>query len=93
MNNEQISILREKSDQGDALAQLALGELYAKGQFLQHDHAEARRWLEKAADQGNADAQCYLGVLYQVDGIRLQDYDTARQWYEKAAGQGGIKPL
>jgi TPR repeat protein len=38
--------------------------MYAEGQGVPQDHAEAARWYRKAADQGNALAQFGLGLMY-----------------------------
>ena len=38
--------------------------MYANGQGVPQDYAEAVKWYRLAADQGDADAQSYLGVMY-----------------------------
>jgi Sel1 repeat len=73
---------------GDAGAQYNLGWLYAQGQGVPQDYAQARAWWEKAAAQGDAWARGNLGVLYANGYGVPQDYAKARQWYEKAATQG-----
>ncbi len=50
--------------QGHAVAQYNLGLLYANGQGVPKDDAQARQWYEKAAVQGHAAAQVNLGGLY-----------------------------
>ena len=52
------------AEQGYAKAQNNLGLMYAKGQGVPKDEAEAVRWCRKAAEQGNAQAQFNLGVMY-----------------------------
>ena len=52
------------ADQGDAFAQYDLGVMYANGQGVPQDYAQAVAWYRKAADQGNAAAQTNLGVMY-----------------------------
>ena len=44
------------ADQGDAYAQNNLGLMYADGEGVPEDDAEAARWLRLAADQGLAEA-------------------------------------
>jgi uncharacterized protein len=46
------------------LAQYNLGAMYARGQGVPQDFAQAFDWFGKAADHGNADAQVSLGELY-----------------------------
>ena len=45
-------------------AQNNLGVMYANGEGVPEDDAEAVRWYRLAADQGDADAQYNLGVMY-----------------------------
>jgi TPR repeat protein len=58
--------------------------LYATGEGVARDYAEAREWWEKAADKGDARAMAEIGLLY----FNAQDYVRAREWYEKAADKG-----
>jgi TPR repeat protein len=63
--------------------------LYANGQGVVKDDAEAVRWFRKAADQGDAGAQNNLGVMYeQGRGGLVKDEAEAIRWYGKAADQG-----
>jgi S1-C subfamily serine protease len=79
---------REAAEQGSALAQLNLGNLYYEGRGLEKDLTQAAEWIRKAALQGNAEAQASLGVLYQLGHGVGQDYYEAAAWYRKAAEQG-----
>ena len=85
---ENLQTLEAQAVQGNALAQLKLGIMYADGQGVPQDYATARGWYEKAAVQGNALAQYYLGRMYFHGESVLKDYTTARQWWELAAAQG-----
>lgn len=74
--------------QGQALAQYNLGLLYANGQGVSKDDAQAQQWYEKAAAQGHADAQVNLGILYDYGRGVAQDYKKAVYWYRLSAKQG-----
>jgi TPR repeat protein/formylglycine-generating enzyme required for sulfatase activity len=79
---------KAKAERGDADAQVNLGQIYAKGDRVSKDGAEAARWYRKAADQGNADGQWRLGVMYATgDGVAKDGAEAAR-WLRKAADQG-----
>jgi len=41
-----------------------LAMLYANGQGVERDYAEAANWVRKAAEQGYAPAQACLGIMY-----------------------------
>ena len=55
---------RLAAEQGDAGAQLKSRVMYANGEGVLKDEAEAVRWYRLAADQGDAAAQFNLGVMY-----------------------------
>ena len=58
---DSVDELRKKAEAGDAAAQYNLGVMYANGNGVLSDSAEAVRWYRKSAKQGNADAQSNLG--------------------------------
>ena len=78
--------------QGDAEAQLHLGNMYKKGKGVPKDYKEAVRWYRKAAEQGEAVAQYKLGEMY-YSGYGVPEYDLkeAVRWYRKAAEQGYVR--
>ena len=58
--------------------------MYAQGQGVSQDYAEAVRWFRKAAEQGDAQAQFNLGLMYvNGKGVR-QNYKIAKEWVGKA---------
>jgi TPR repeat protein len=83
-----FAVFQTGADHGDAVAMGNLGLLYAIGQGVTQDHAQAREWYEKAAAKGEATAMFQLGRLY-ANGLGVtQDHVQAREWYEKAADKG-----
>ncbi len=80
--------LRPLAEQGLAAAQFNLGLLYANGQGVPKDDAQARQWYEKAAAQGHADAQVNLGILLVYGRGVPQDYKMAVYWLRLSANQG-----
>ena len=80
------------ADQGHAGAQVFLGVMYANGEGVPEDDAEAVRWYRLAADQGLADAQVFLGMMYaNGEGVPEDDAEAAR-WLRLAADQGLADP-
>jgi TPR repeat protein len=57
---EAVRWFLKATDQGDANAQLQLGNIYLKGQGVPKDYVEAARWSLKAAAQADAIAQTLL---------------------------------
>ncbi|OON95772.1 MAG: hypothetical protein ATN36_07545 [Epulopiscium sp. Nele67-Bin005] len=77
--------------QGNALAQLNLGNCYKNGQGVKQDNKKAARWYSLSADQGDADAQNNLGYCYQYGEGVEQDNEQAVHWYSLSAEAGNSK--
>ena len=76
------------AEQGYAEAQYNLGVMYAKGQGVPQDDAEAVKWYRLAANQGYARAQTNLGFMYEKGrGVPKHDAEAVH-WYRLAAEQG-----
>jgi len=82
-----IAATRDRAEAGDADAQYNLGFMYANGQGVPLDDAEAVRWYRLAADQGHAPAQANLGKMYAIGAGVQQDDAVAAQWLQLAADQ------
>ena len=76
---------KAKAEKGDASAQYNLGLMYANGEGVEKDYAEAVKWYRKAAEQGNAIAQSNLGWMYQYAKGVEKDFVEAYAWYNIAA--------
>jgi hypothetical protein len=79
------------ADQGNALAQEALGLMYQRGNGVAQDYTKAMKWLRLAADQGNAYPQNNLGWMYENGKGVTQDYKEALKWFRLAADQGNAQ--
>ena len=85
-DNPELS--RQAAEQGDAEAQFNLGAMYALGEGVLKDEAEAVRWCRLAAEQGLALAQNFLGNMYALGrGVR-KDYVHAHMWLNIASTNG-----
>ena len=85
---QELADLRAIAEAGDTAAQFTLGLMYATGEGVPQDDAEAVAWHRLAAAQGNADAQYNLGLRYSIGFGVSQDAAEAVTWYRKAAEQG-----
>ncbi len=75
-----------KASEGNAEAQVYVGEIYEKGMGITPDFTMAAMWYRKAAEQGNSTAQTNLGYLYEKGLGVDQDMVSALNWYRKASG-------
>lgn len=82
--NKTFAEIQQLANDGNAEAQLALGDMYYEGDGVEEDDAQAKAWYLKAAEQGNADAQYELGIMY------FDEKESAKAilWFKKAADQG-----
>ena len=85
---EDLDDLRVRAEQGNAQAQLNLGNMYVNGRGVPEDDVEAVRWYRLAAEQGNAGAQGMLGAMYAEGDVVPQDYAEAVRWIRRGAEQG-----
>lgn len=80
--------IKQKAEQGEALAQAKVSAMYQLGRNgVAKDAQESARWMQKAADQGLVEAQVFMAALYDRGLGVKHDVKKATQWYEKAAAQ------
>ncbi len=82
-----VAYYTDRARAGDAVAQLALAILYAKGEGVAQNYTTAAHWFRGAAEKGVARAQYDLGVLYETGRGMPVNYTQAAAWYRKAAEQ------
>ena len=64
--------------------------MYAYGDGVSRDYAEAAKWYTFAANQGIALAQQSLGLLYCNGQGVSRNHHLAAKWYRRAAEQGQV---
>ena len=79
---------RLAAEQGNAYGQFNLGVMYANGQGVVQDNAEAVKLYRLAAEQGYASAQFNLGGMYGDGQGVIQDNVMAHMWLNIAAANG-----
>lgn len=78
-----LTELLARSENGDAIAQLWLGNAY----YGDKNYTESVMWYAKAAEAGVAGAQNNLGERYMDGEGVTKDYEKAFYWLSKAAEQ------
>jgi len=89
---EMYRLFLEKAEQGDALAQYRLANMYEVGYGVKKDKNKAFEWYQKAAEQHNVDACYKMGEIYlhasAHDDVVKPDNKKAFDWYLQAAEHG-----
>lgn len=81
-----LNVWLARAQEGDAKAQLYVGQIFEKGLGRPADYREAASWYRKAAEQGDSQAQISLGALYER-GLGVQkDAQAALEWFSKGTG-------
>lgn len=75
-----IRLWRRFANQGDAMSQYNLGQMYEAGQGVTRDFAEAAEWYRRAAETGIPHARLSLGVAYALGRGVPQDFVQAHKW-------------
>ncbi len=81
-----LNVWLNAAEQGDAEAQVTLGEVFEQGLGVPPDYEAARFWYEQAATQGSPRAMTNLGNLFERGLGVTPDSRRAVQWYRRAAG-------
>ena len=82
---------RAKAEQGDAQAQVSLGERYFDGLGVSRDYEQAFAWFRRAAEQGHPRAQDNVGLMLFLGRGTAQDHVEACKWLLLARDQGDPK--
>jgi len=79
---------KKAAEQGNAEAQMAVGESYFNGKGVAKDQKQAVEWYAKAAGQGLAKAQWSLSICYLLGLGVAKDEKKWMEWLIKSADQG-----
>jgi TPR repeat protein len=90
VKTQEVNAYQASAERGDSDAQNKLGNMYARGQAVAQDDAQAIFWWRKAAEQGHADAQYNLANMFFMGRGVAQDDVMAAQWVLRAAEQGHV---
>lgn len=72
------------AEQGLAVAQYILGDIYQEGRIIERDYSKAVEWFRKAAVQGYSHSQRKMGNINYNGIIIDQNYQEAVMWYGTA---------
>ena len=76
-----IRLLRKKAEEGDLLAEFAVGWMLWHGEGMPEDRAAALSWYRKAAEAGHAEAALRAGDAYLFGDGADKDEKEAGRWY------------
>lgn len=88
-NEEAMKYYRLAAEAGDAEGAYSLGTMYANGDGVERDYAQARSWYEQAAENGHVEALETLGIAHHEGALGLdKDPEYGRQLLQRAADIG-----
>lgn len=87
---EALAEFRPLAEQGDADAQVNLGNLYMKGLGVEQNYNTAFRWYLRAAEQGQPVAQGKLGLMHYYGLGLKENHEEAVHWFRMAAEGGDV---
>ncbi|MDY0331800.1 MAG: trypsin-like peptidase domain-containing protein [Thiomonas sp.] len=85
------SLLGKAAHKGYAEAQVKLGQMYARGDYVAQDDKNAFEWFSRAAIQGNAQGLELLGMMYLNGRGVEEDFERGFNLIAFAAVQGSPK--
>ena len=88
---EDVDRLRNRSEEGDAVAQYNLAERHRIGFAVERDYTEALALYKRSAQQGYVLAQFQLAQMYERGVIVEKDPAKAFGYYRMAAEQGHLE--
>ena len=89
-NDEAVRWYRASAEQGHAKGMAGLADMYAKGEGVEKDLAEARSLYEQAAEAGSGRAARVLAGAYETGGLDVEpDAAQAAYWKSRAAELSG----
>lgn len=77
---------RSAAEAGSPRAQYMLGRMYAEGEGVGQNSAEAIQWIKNAADSGYPAADFEMGLRYLTGDGLIEDPDQAVDHFKRAAG-------
>lgn len=96
-NDEAIAYYRKAAAQGDAEGEFGLGSMYAAGEGVKRDPAEARRWITRAAERGHEAAIGTLAQAYINGDLGINETQRnsaeALRWVRRAADSGHVSAM
>ena len=96
-NDEAVDYYRKAAAQGDPEGEFGLGSMYAAGEGVKRDPAEARKWIARAAEKGHAAAINSLAQAYIKGELGLDETQRngaeALRWVRRAAAAGYLPAM
>lgn len=96
-NEDAVNYYRKAAEQGNADGEFGLGGMYASGEGVKRDAAEARKWITRAADKNHLRAMTALAQAYISGGLGIEEKERggedARRWITRAADSSYLPAL
>ena len=85
-DEQAVQYYRAAAEQGNVRGIAGLGEMYAKGEGVEQDLEESRRYFTKAAEMGHTGSMHALIAAYEKGGLGVEpDVSEAEYWKSRLA--------
>lgn len=89
LSAEELQVLTDKANQGNAAAQEELGAVYEIGAGVEQSHEEALKWFILSAERGNTKVLDRIAWIYKEGYGSVQpNYEESYFWYALAFAHG-----
>ena len=96
-DEDAVAYYRKAAAQGDAEGEFGLGSMYAAGEGVKRDRAEARKWITRAAEKGHELAIRTLALAYIKGELGIDESERggaeALRWVRRAADTGELAAM
>lgn len=85
-NDAAVTFYRKAADKGDAAGEYGLGNMYAKGEGVPQDNAQALTYISRAAEKNYPKAVVAMAEAYRLGGLGVEpDPEKKAMWEARAA--------
>ena len=96
-NEEAVGYYRKAAASGHPDGEFGLGNMYANGEGVKRDTAQARKWITLAAEKNHQRATTALAQAYIGGGLGIPEKERggedARRWISRAADSNYLPAL
>ncbi len=80
-----IELYKQSANEGYAISQKRMAELYCEGKFVEKNYTKAVEWYRKAGMQGDSESIYNIGMMYYYGKGVSKDYKESVKFFKEAS--------